>query len=169
MACWRLGGLAVGCPVASWSLGGALLVLLWPVSAGCWGCLVASWRLRGASLVLLWLLSGGCWRLLLAAWWLPGLLSDGCWRLLVAGWWLPGLLSRACLVAADWRLAAWTVVSRSRGCLVAAGCLCGGWLPAVLCLSGCYLAAGWAPRWWRCLAAVWRLAWRLTRNSLVAS
>ena len=147
MASWRLGGLAVGCPVASWSLGGALLVLLWLVSGGCWGCLVASWRLRGASLVLLWPLSGGCWRLLLAAWWLPGLLSDGCWRLLVAGWWLPGLLSRACLVAADWRLAAWTVVSRLS---------CGRWLPVWRLAAGCLV----------CLAAVWRLAGRLAGGAV---
>ena len=105
--------------------------------------------------MLLWPLSGGCWRLLLAAWWLPGLLSDGCWRLLVAGWWLPGLLSRACLVAADWRLAAWTVVSRlscgrwlpvwrlAAGCLVPVWLLSGGWLGASLvalsrgCLAAC--------------------------------
>ena len=92
---------------------------------------MASWRLRGASLVLLWPLSGGCWRLLLAA------------------WWLPGLLSRACLVAADWRLAAWTVVSRlscgrwlpvwrlAAGCLVPVWLLSGGWLGASLVALSC--------------------------------
>ena len=84
--------------------------------------------------------------------WLPGGCLDCClWRLLVAGWWLPGLLSRAYLVAADWRMAAWTVVSRlscgrwlpvwrlAAGCLVPVWLLSGDWLVALSrgCLAAC--------------------------------